>query len=428
MLSVVWRTSDQGLLLIPDCLLKSKQSSCWREKIWIYMQESPKHWPWQRVNWWTFYTDFLVLTSLLFSPSLSPPLNIFIPASFPVQHHLVSRATPHISPPRDRDPPLHFRPFLTDTCLSTLLSLLHMTHYSSYKRLAGKMLGTNRWLSSNFLSLSKLPLNTITLANHKLEPHESRGWFYLYPEKNSLHIFPLFHIYESNYGDGCSYGSRTFLSQLHLIKSALLMLFRQWSVSAYPHTSTVESWSCIGLRCEIQIVNNSCFPKIVLIMKFCPTRGQKMSIHKCYLAGFNETSTVRHAQTLRLQRRLRFLAKIQKKKKPPAVAARVVFCSCGLLDCISCLWVELSHCSSQDGQLSSISRVLRFIVAVIILLRRIFFCWLIMVRFIKLSPETFCMPPEGMMNQKARPADMCLLACLHFCRCDSAGYSADLLC
>lgn len=183
MLSVVWRTSDQGLLLIPDCLLKSKQSSCWREKIWIYMQESPKPWPWQRVNWWTFYTDFLLLTSLLFSPSLSPPLNIFIPASFPVQHHLVSRATPHISPPRDRDPPLHFRPFLTDTCLSTLLSLLHMTHYSSYKRLAGKTLGTNRWLSSNFLSLSKLPLKTITLANHKLEPHESRGWFYLYPEK-----------------------------------------------------------------------------------------------------------------------------------------------------------------------------------------------------------------------------------------------------
>lgn len=103
MLSVVWRTSDQGLLLIPDCLLKSKQSSCWREKIWIYMQESPKPWPWQRVNWWTFYTDFLLLTSLLFSPSLSPPLNIFIPASFPVQHHLVSRATPHIStPPRPR--------------------------------------------------------------------------------------------------------------------------------------------------------------------------------------------------------------------------------------------------------------------------------------------------------------------------------------
>lgn len=109
----------------------------------------------------------------------------------------------------------------------------------------------------------------------------------------------------------------------------------------------------------------------------------------------------------------------QRLRKPPAAAAaaRVVFCSCGLLDFISCLCqilVELFHCSSQNGQLSSISRVPRFIAAVIIFLRRAIF----LLRFVKPSPETYW----------TSPADMRLLPCLHFCRCDSAGYSADLLC
>lgn len=206
------------------------------------------------------------------------------------------------------------------------------------------------------------------------------------------------------------------------------MLFRQWSVSAYPHTSTVESWSCTGLRCEIQIVNNSCFPKIVLIMKFCPARGQKMSIHKCYLAGFNETSTVRHAQTLRLQRRLRFLAKILKKKKnllqlqlgscfAPAVCWTVFHVSEWnsptvhlktasshlFLESWGSLWPWLFCYAAPSSAGSSWWGSLNFHLKRSVCLRR------------------------GWWTKKLGQLT-CLLACLHFCRCDSAGYSADLLC
>lgn len=54
---------------------------------------------------------------------------------------------PPSSSSRDRDPPLHSRAFLTDTCLSTLRSLLHMTHYSCRECTWEKVLvGSTVWL------------------------------------------------------------------------------------------------------------------------------------------------------------------------------------------------------------------------------------------------------------------------------------------
>lgn len=48
--------------------------------------------------------------------------------------------------------------------------------------------------------------------------------------------------------------------------------------------------------------------------------------------------------------------------------------------------VELVHRASGKGQLSSVSSVLRFVTAMIISLCHMIFCWLVIPRFIKLSP------------------------------------------
>lgn len=104
------------------------------------------------------------------------------------------------------------------------------------------------------------------------------------------------------------------------------------------------------------------FPKIVSV-KLSSARSQRMSMHKCSLAGINETWTGCRARNT---------------PKTVAVPSKDWdnFGSCSA-PAVCWSWVhvlyqilELFHCSSQNGQLSSVSGVLRFIAAVIILLRR----------------------------------------------------------
>lgn len=83
-------------------------------------------WPeWTRIS-----TDCLIPTSPFSSPSVSPPMHLSVPASVPVQHHLALSCPPHHHHHHLLwTMILLFIPdlFLTDTCLSTLFSLLHMS-------------------------------------------------------------------------------------------------------------------------------------------------------------------------------------------------------------------------------------------------------------------------------------------------------------
>lgn len=150
-------------------------------------------------------------------------------------------------------------------------------------------------------------------------------------------------------------------------------------------------------------------------MKFSSAIGQRMSIHRCYLAGINETSTIFRARPLRFQRRLRFPAKTEKTSCSSSSSGRVLLLrSAGL---------HFTSLSDPRGTLppfiSKRPALIHFQSPEVHRGRDYFLASRhLLLRLVKPAPETYW----------TSPADVRLLPCLHFCRCDSAGFSADLLC